>query len=402
MSDGGRMSRDTACNGQSRGDVGAEGRRLRILHVVIQAGPTNSQWNEHCVPVADEREITVCSLYPGTVDPDPRISRIEGDGSLRGAVSALRTALRRRDYDVVHVHAPASAAMLMAACALERRSCENVVLTLHTSWPDLRPRNRFLDAVAFAAFPAVVACSRSCADSFPRVVRRLARSGVDVVPNGVDLERLLRLLEDSVDEGDEAPLAPPGRQDLTVLTVGRLIDSKRHGTLLSAFARIAGSRDRLVMVGDGPLRATLERQAGELGITDRVEFLGLVPRDDVYRLLSRADLFVSPSRFEGLPVSVLEAMAAQLPVVLSDIPPHREIVEGKGIAALVPLDDVDGFAEAMERLRGMDADERRRIGTESRRIVTESFSLRAMTDGYQDIYSRFLVGNGSLSRRAHE
>ena len=104
MSDGGRMSRDTACNGQSRGDVGAEGRRLRILHVVIQAGPTNSQWNEHCVPVADEREITVCSLYPGTVDPDPRISRIEGDGSLRGAVSALRTALRRRDYDVVHVH----------------------------------------------------------------------------------------------------------------------------------------------------------------------------------------------------------------------------------------------------------------------------------------------------------
>ena len=130
MSDGGRMSRDTACNGQSSGDVGAEGRRLRILHVVIQAGPTNSQWNEHCVPVADEREITVCSLYPGTVDPDPRISRIDGDGSLRGAVSALRTALRRRDYDVVHVHAPASAAMLMAACALERRGCANVVLTL--------------------------------------------------------------------------------------------------------------------------------------------------------------------------------------------------------------------------------------------------------------------------------
>jgi glycosyltransferase involved in cell wall biosynthesis len=101
-------------------------------------------------------------------------------------------------------------------------------------------------------------------------------------------------------------------------------------------------------------------------------------------------------------VAVLEAMAAQLPVVLSDIPPHREIVEGKGIAALVPLDDVDGFAAAMERLRGTDADERRRIGTESRQIVTETFSLRAMTDGYEDIYSRFLVGNGSLSRRAHE
>ncbi|HSE10904.1 MAG TPA: glycosyltransferase [Nocardioidaceae bacterium] len=396
------MSRDTACNGQSQGDVDTGVRRLRVLHVVIQAGPTNSQWHEHCLPVADEREITVCSLYPGTVAPDPRIRRIEGDGSLRGALSALRTALRRTDYDVVHVHAPASAAILMTACALERRSCANVVLTLHTSWPDLRPRNRFLDAIAFATFPAVVACSRSCADSFPWAVRRLARSGVDVVHNGVDLDRLLRLLKDSVDQGDRAPLDPRDGQGLRVITVGRLIDSKRHRTLLSAFARIAGSRDRLVFVGDGPLRAALERQAAELGIADHVEFLGLVSRDEVYRLLARADLFVSPSQFEGLPVAVLEAMAAQLPVVLSDIPPHREIVEGKGIAALVPLDDVDGFAAAMGRLRNMDAEERRLIGAESLRIVTEGFSLRSMTDGYQDIYSRFLVGNGSLTRRAHD
>lgn len=394
------MSRDTACNGHGTGDVDPEVRRLRVLHVVIQAGPTNSQWNEHCLPVADEREITVCSLYPGTVEPDPRITRVEGDGSLRGAVSALRTALRRGDYDVVHVHAPASAAILMTACALERRSCANVVLTLHTSWPDLRPRNRFLDAVAFAAFPAVVACSQSCADSFPRVVRRLARSGVDVVPNGVDLERLESLLQDTVAEGDGAP-QDPRETAFTVITVGRLIDSKRYGTLLSAFARAADGRDRLVIVGDGPMRAALERQAAELGIADRVDFLGLVPRDEVYRLLARADLFVSPSRFEGLPVAVLEAMAARLPVVLSDIPPHREIVEGEGIAALVGLDDVDGFAAAMGRLRGMDADERRRIGAENRRIVAEGFSLRSMTDGYGDIYARFPVGSSSLSRRAH-
>ncbi|HEU4515262.1 MAG TPA: glycosyltransferase family 4 protein [Nocardioidaceae bacterium] len=360
--------------------------RLRILHVLLQAGPTNSQWNEHCVPVADERDLTVCSLFPATVAPDPRITRFEGDGSVWGALEALRASLRAADYDAVHVHAPPSAAMLVAACALERRRLGNAVMTLHTTWPDLRLRSKMLAVAAFAVLPTVVACGRASSESIPRPVRHLARRGVDVVPNGVDVDRLDRALA-TVEP--EAGHVRDGRAvgGFTVLTVGRLVPEKDHEALLSAFARMSRPTDRLLIVGEGPCRPALEERIATLGITDQVRLTGLMPRDDVYRLLGSADVFVSPSRGEGLPVAVLEAMAAGLPVVLSDIEPHREIVGGQDLAAVVPIGDVAGLADEMRRLRSLAARERAALGARGRARVLGEFSLRAMTDGYHEVYS---------------
>ncbi|HET6624792.1 MAG TPA: glycosyltransferase family 4 protein [Nocardioidaceae bacterium] len=393
------MAGDRVREGSNVADPSSDSSLLRILHVVVQAGPTNSQWNEHCLPVADERQLTVCSLFPATVAGDPRITRLEGDGSLRGALAVLRRALREGDYDVVHVHAPASAALLVAACALERRGRCDVVFTLHNSWPNLRPRNRWLAALAFAAFPVIVACSRSAAESVPAPVRRLARHGIDVVPNGVDVDRIDRLPAGHAVDG-AAPDRP--RDGVTVATVGRLIPIKDQATLLAAFARAAGSGDLLVVVGEGPLRPDLEHQARRLGIAGQLRLPGLLPRDEVYRVLGEADLFVSPSLGEGLPLSVLEAGASGLPVVLSDIPPHREIVaamDGTEPVDLVQVGDVAGLAAAIAHLRDMDRDERAALGERNRRMVVDRFSLPSMAGGYHRIYSRM---SGRTPSRAQE
>lgn len=359
---------------------------LRLLHVVVQAGPTNSQWNEHCLPAADDRQLSVCSLLPATVEPDPRITRFEGDGTGRGAFAVLRRALREGEYDVVHVHAPASAAALVLACAMERRGWSDVVFTLHNSWGNIRPRNRILAGVAMVVFPSVVACSRSAARSVPALLHSLVRPGIDVVPNGVDTDRIDRVLLGSPRRGTEATARPADR--LTVVTVGRLIPIKDQASLLTAFAHIAGPDDQLVIVGEGPLREALTRQARELGIAGRVHMPGLLPRDEVYRTLGGADLFVSPSYGEGLPLSVLEAMAAGLPTVLSDIAPHREIVEQTQVADLVPAGDVAALTVAMARLRDMDRTELDLLGARSRQVVLDGFSLRSMAEGYQVVYSK--------------
>src|SRR5690348_4615450 len=357
-------------------------RRLRVLHVVVQAGPTNSQWNEHCLPVADERDLIVCSLFPATVAPDPRIQRFEGDGTVGGALRVLRTALRRDRYDVVHVHAPASAALLLAACFLEGRPRNDIVFTLHNSWQNLRRRNRLLTALAFVVFPYIVCCSAAAAASIPRRVRALARHGVTVVANGVDVDRVTQALR----------TAPAQHQLLdsqarfTFVTVGRLIPVKDQASLLRAFARMAAIGDRLVIVGEGPLRPALEEMAAALGIRDRVRFLGLVPRDEVYRLLACSDAFISPSRGEGLPLSVLEAMAIGLPVVLSDIAPHREIVKDGSGPALVPVGDVVALSHEMRRLRETPANALSAAGARNRQCVIERFSLASMSAGYQAVY----------------
>lgn len=360
--------------------------RLHVLHVVVQAGPTNSQWNEHCLPAADRHVITVCSLLPSTVASDPRIRRYDGTGSRLGALRVLRSALRGGEYDVVHVHAPSSAALLLGAAALGRRRVDDVVFTLHNSWPNLRRRNRLLAALAMAVIPTTVACSSSAAASVPGWARRLARRPMQVVTNGVDVERVARA-------GEEHYLRPSNGAGRTVVTVGRMIPIKDQATLLTAFASASRPHDRLVVVGEGPLRAELEQLAGRLGVADRVELPGLLQRDDVYRLLGSADAYVSTSRGEGLPLSVLEALAARLPAVLSDIPPHREVAAATAAARLVPVGDARGFADALSRLLALPSEQRAALGRSARKAVTDAFSVHSMTDGYARIYASLRRGD---------
>ena len=360
--------------------------RLHVLHVVVQAGPANSQWNEHCLPAADRHVITVCSLLPSTVAPDPRIRRYDGTGSRLGALRVLRSALRGGEYDVVHVHAPSSAALLLGAAALGRRRVDDVVFTLHNSWPNLRRRNRLLAALAMAVIPTTVACSSSAAASVPHWVRRLARRPMQVVTNGVDVQRVVRA-------GEEHYLRPSNGAGRTVVSVGRMIPIKDQATLLTAFASASRPHDRLVVVGEGPLRAELEQLAGRLGVADRVELPGLLQRDDVYRLLGRADAYVSTSRGEGLPLSVLEALAARLPAVLSDIPPHREVAAATAAARLVPVGDARGFADALSRLLALPSEQRAALGRSARKAVTDAFSVHSMTDGYARIYAALRRGD---------
>ena len=358
-------------------------RRLRVLHVVIQAGPTNSQWNEHCLPVADQRQITVCSLFPATVAGDPRIERVEADGSVRGSLALLRRVLRDGAYDVVHVHSPSSAVLLLLACFLERRGRDGLVFTLHTSWPLLSRRNRWLARLTVATYPCVVACGRASAESIPARLRHRLGDRLQVVPNGFDVDRVDRALS--------RPLPTDFLNDgtgFTFISVGRLIPVKDHATAIRAFARISRRQDRLVLVGEGPLRGELESLARDLFVEDRVEISGLVPRDDVYRLLGRADAFVSPSVGEGLPVSVLEAMAAGLPVLLSDIPAHREIAQVTDGALMARTGEVRAFAEAMRAMQMASARRLTELSTRSRRSVVRHFSLDVMSDGYDAVYRR--------------
>jgi glycosyltransferase involved in cell wall biosynthesis len=123
-----------------------------------------------------------------------------------------------------------------------------------------------------------------------------------------------------------------------------------------------------------------------LGLGDRVELTGLVERDEVFRRCAAADLFVSASRGEGLPVAVMEVMATGCPAVLSDIPQHRELLEGADVAPLVATGDVEGFGRQIGRFRDMGAEERLDAGRRGREHVVETFALARMHAGYEQVY----------------
>ena len=142
-------------------------------------------------------------------------------------------------------------------------------------------------------------------------------------------------------------------QDALVLAaVGRLAPQKNYGLLLRVLQRLDDVH--LLIAGEGGDRKALETLARELGVSARVRFLGSLPRDAVPNLLAAADVFVQSSNFEGQSNALLEALQAGVPIVAHDILEQRETIaddDGTAAGALVPLNDVDAWVSAIERLR---------------------------------------------------
>lgn len=357
--------------------------RMRILHLIVSLGVTNTEYNEHCLPVVHDRDVTICSFSRSGVTPPPEITVFEGDGTYRGFWRALGRALDHATYDVIHVHAPRTAILAVLMGIRRPGSLARTVGTVHNSFHNFRPMARALLFPIFALLPAVVVCGRSAFDSLPRPLRWLGRNKITVVQNGVDTARVVAALA-------ERHARPPG-DDFVVVWVGRIIRRKDPATALDAFARALPERSRLVFVGDGDLRGSLLGEIDRRGLRSRVDVTGLLDREEVYRVLSSADVYLSTSRGEGLPVAVMEAMACGAPAILTDIPPHREIASGVDFIPLIPVGDVDAFASELRRCAGMEPEDRAAIGERCRDLVRDRFSLEAMHRSYERVYARVMA-----------
>jgi glycosyltransferase involved in cell wall biosynthesis len=172
-----------------------------------------------------------------------------------------------------------------------------------------------------------------------------------------------------------------------IFTPARLTEQKGHRYLLQAATEVPGAI--FVFAGDGPERSALERQASELGIADRVWFLG--NRDDVPALLDQCDLFVLPCLFEGLPLSVLEAMAAGKPVIASAIGGTDEAVSHGETGLLVPPADPRALALAINTLLS-DRELAQRLAAAGQRRAIAEFSTEEMVRRTTGIYETLLAG----------
>ncbi|MGZ4415269.1 MAG: glycosyltransferase, partial [Gaiellaceae bacterium] len=177
-----------------------------------------------------------------------------------------------------------------------------------------------------------------------------------------------------------------------LISVGRLAAPKDWSTLLWALARLEPETfSELVIVGDGPERERVEDELARRSLAGRVRLLG--ERDGVPSLLADADVFVLASRSEGLPLSVIEAMAAGLPVVASDVGGLRELVLESQTGVLVPSGDPAALADALRPLL-RDRALRRRLGSAGRERAKGLFDLPRFQRAHLDLYRRELAAAG--------
>jgi len=275
----------------------------------------------------------------------------------------LRQLLRAGRYDVVHFHLPHTAALgRLAAVSLPRAERPAIVYTEHSLWNKMAVAVRLVNRAGIGLDRSLIVVSEAAHEALPRALRPRAR----VIVHGVDLSASDALVadRDRIRAGVRSELGIPDG-DLMVLTVANLRPEKGYDTLLDA-ARLVVDRDlpvRFVSVGIGSEEAAMAERHRALGLGDRFTFLGL--RQDVLRLLVAADLFVLPSRQEGLPVVLMEATSVGLPIVATAVGGVPQVLTDGVDGLVVPPDSPEDLADGVARLV-VDPELRRRLGVGAR------------------------------------
>jgi glycosyltransferase involved in cell wall biosynthesis len=224
--------------------------------------------------------------------------------------------------------------------------------------------------------------------------RGRAARRTDVIPSGVDTERF-RAGEPRAQA--KARLDVPAARPV-IGTVGRLEARKGTATLIEAAARLRAEYVPdllLVVAGDGPLSAELSALAARLGIAEHVRLLG--DRPDVREVLAALDVFVLPSRTEGMSNALLEAMAMERPVVATAVGGTPEVMGRDPAGVLVPAADPDAMARAVARLLAA-PDLAARLGSAARRRVEEHYGARAMVRRLEAVYAAVAAPDGVAAR----
>jgi len=292
--------------------------------------------------------------------------------------------LRSRRIEIVHAH-QYTPFFYSALAGLLTGAAPRLILTEHgRHYPDVvSPLRRALNRLMFD--PLADAVNAVCAFSAQSLSRTdgFAPRRIEIIENGIVLDRY-EAASDPRTLRQRLGLDPTRRY---VANVARFHPIKDHAMLLRAFARVAGARSDvdLLLAGDGFLRGSLEQQVRELGIGSRVRFLGV--RSDVPDILQAVDVFALTSLSEAASLTLMEAMAAALPVVVTDVGGNPEIVRHRREGLLVPRGDDHATAAALLEILDH-PDHAAALGAAGRARVRQRYQLAGTVESYYRLYQR--------------
>jgi glycosyltransferase involved in cell wall biosynthesis len=301
------------------------------------------------------------------------------------AIQALKSLIERENIDILHCHEPKS--RLYGAVVSKMMGIP--IVATHHLWTGQNLRTRLvesIDAAVLHGCDKVVGVSNSVAESMRRVL--VSSHRIEVIPNGIDLSSFRDDLKgDEVRRSLGIPRTAP-----VIGAVGRLDIQKGHDRLIEAAKKItdAGQEAFYVILGEGVERPRLEALVRDLGLTGRVLLPGY--RSDVRSCLAMMDVFVMPSRREGTPMALLEAMAMKKPVVATAVGGVPDVLTD-GIDGIVLPENGVGLSDALLKLL-RDPAFAIQIARTGRRRVENEFSSVRMARRYEELYRRCLILRG--------
>jgi glycosyltransferase involved in cell wall biosynthesis len=310
--------------------------------------------------------VSSLGMTPGMADPR--------------AVFRLASIVRRERPAILHTHMVHSNLLGRVARLFARVPA--VISTAHSineggRWRELA--YRLTDPLA----DLTTIVSNAAAARYIRVGAVPARK-LKILSNGVRLETFKQCVGARLNSRNALGLD----DEFVWLAVGRLDTPKDYPNLLTAFSRLREQRHVLLVAGEGHLRQSLERLTAELGLSEKVRFLGI--RKDVPQLMAAADAYVMSSAWEGLPMVLLEAAASGLPIVTTAVGGTDEVVHEGMSGFLATAKNSEALADAMQRMEQLPSESRLTMGAAGRDHVTKHYSLSAVVDQWEEIYHSLL------------
>jgi len=313
---------------------------------------------------------------------DPSRSMLQRIAFQLGAFARLIGAIARQRPDVVHVKASwggVNFAQNICYSIIARLLGRRVLLQLHggafDSWYNSRTRlGRFGVRFGLSTASEIVVLSQYWREMVGALV---PGTPITIVPNGVEVDNAL-------------PWTGSGSDAIHVLTIGAIGYRKGQFDIVKAAAELTGTPVRFILAGP-PETADIDREihalVDSLAVSDQIDFIGPIGREEKWRRLAVADVFLLPSYGENMPNGILEAMAAALPIITTPVGAVPEMVEHEQGALFVDCGDIEALAAAVRRLAG-DAKLRARMAARNRADCEARFAFERIAEQFDRLYRR--------------
>ena len=289
----------------------------------------------------------------------------------------LKCKERKISY-IIHLHSMRGSFSTFIAMFLCKISKRNTIYTIHSTFTGFKIHNKILTCLNSLFSNYVTCVSKTAYYYFPKIIKKLKRDKIKYIQNSVNTERIDNILTGykSIKNNDFIYFS----------YIARMVPVKNHKFLINVLKKCL-SNIKFIFIGAEDRNGIIRKYAEEQGVLDKIEFTGLIPREEVYKKIADSDYYISSSTLEGLPVSALEAMYCGKPMILSDIPQHKEIADVCSDVQLLPL-DIEIWIKAINKYSLMPEKERYRRGLNCKNSAFEFFSLRKMHEKYDEIYEK--------------
>ena len=257
------------------------------------------------------------------------------------------------------------------------------IFTVHSTYTGYSIKNKILSFCNALFANNTVCVSKTSYENYSKLIKKIKKDKISFIQNGVDIERISNVIKNIGVKNKNSNIT-------SFIYVARVIPLKNHKFLIDVLKE-CDNRAKFVFVGNDSDANDLKTIINELKLNDRVEFTGLISRNEVFKKIVESDVYITSSTLEGMPVSVLEAGYCKLPLILSDIPQHKELASNteKEFIHILPF-KVVSWVSTINKYCNMKKKAIEDEGNECHKYIEMNFSLNSMHKKYDEIYDKLL------------